>query len=273
MKQRRRKKKKPKRSHHGAPILTAAEIDKMRAAGRLAAAILDDVQHMIAPGVSTMEIDQRVDELTRQAGAISATLGYHGYPAHCCTSINDVVCHGIPAHNDVLAEGDIINVDVTPVLEGFHGDTSRTFMVGNVSPDARALVETTYKAMWLGIESLHGQGNVADIGRAIQPYVEKHGYSVVREFTGHGLGREFHTPPTVFHHVTLGGGMELTPGMALTVEPMINAGRWKTRVLDDGWTAKTVDGKLSAQFEHTVVITEDGTDVMTLGEGEVPPKA
>jgi len=243
----------------------------MRAAGRLTAQLLDQVAQIIAPGVSTGEIDQLVDKLTSDAGAISAPFGYNGFPAHCCTSINEVVCHGIPTPERRLEQGDIINVDVTPILAGWHGDASRTFFVGEVSPEARGLVQTTYEAMWRGIRAMKPGANINDVGRAIQPFVESRGYSVVREFTGHGLGRKFHTSPTVFHHTTLGAGVLLEAGMAFTIEPMINAGRWKTRVLDDGWTALTIDGQLSAQFEHTVVITPDGVEVLTLGKTETPP--
>lgn len=243
----------------------------MRAAGQLASRMLDRVGEFIAPGISTGAIDRLVDELTREAGATSAPYLYQGtFPGHCCTSVNQVVCHGIPADDHVLVEGDIINVDVTPVLEGFHGDTSRTFCVGEVSEQARDLVETTFRAMWLGIHAVGPGKHVGDIGRAIQPFVEARGYSVVREFTGHGTGREFHTAPTVFHHTTLGAGIELEPGMAFTIEPMVNVGRWKTRILSDGWTAETIDGKLSAQFEHTIVITPTGVEVFTLGADETP---
>lgn len=270
MKQKRRKPK-PRRSP-STPRLSAAEIDKMRAAGKLTAEILDRVAEMIAPGVTTAQIDELVDALTREAGAISAPHGYNGFPAHCCTSINEVVCHGIPTPERSLQAGDIINVDVTPILDGWHGDASRTFFVGEVSPEARALVDATYEAMWLGIRTVKPGANINDVGRAIQPYVESRGYSVVREFTGHGLGRKFHTSPTVFHHTTLGAGVRLEAGMAFTIEPMINAGRWKTRVLDDGWTAITIDRQLSAQFEHTVVVTADGVEVLTLGQNESPPR-
>lgn len=254
----------------GPPILSPEELDKMRAAGQLAAELLDRIEPLIAPGITTGAIDAAVHEMTTAQGAISAPYGYHGFPAHCCTSINEVVCHGIPTPERVLREGDIINVDVTPILDGWHGDCSRTFLVGEVHDDARRLVETTFEALWLGIDAIRPGGFVGDIGRAIQPYVEARGYSVVREFTGHGLGREFHCAPTVFHHVTLGPGIQLAPGMVLTVEPMINAGRWKTRVLSDGWTALTIDGKLSAQFEHTVAVTKTGVEVLTLGAREVP---
>ncbi len=266
-----RRRRRPRAKPGGPPILTAGEIDAMRAAGRLASRILDVVSELIAPGVSTAAIDRLVDELTTEAGATSAPYLYQGtFPGHCCTSVNQVVCHGIPADDHILVEGDIINVDVTPVLDGFHGDTSRTFCVGEVNEQARDLVETTFRAMWLGIHAVGPGKHIGDVGRTIQPFAEARGYSIVREFTGHGTGREFHSAPTVFHHTTLGAGIELEPGMAFTIEPMINLGRWKTRVLSDGWTAETIDGKLSAQFEHTIVITPTGVEVFTLGANEKP---
>lgn len=264
-----RKRKRPFK--YGPPILNANEIEKMRAAGRLAADILDEVEPMICAGITTLDINKKVDELTEAAGAISAPYGYRGFPKHCCTSINQVVCHGIPSEKHILKEGDIINVDVTPILHGFHGDTSRTFGVGQISHDAQKLIDTTYESLWRAIYEIKPDVTIGVVGKAIQPFVEAKGYSVVREFTGHGLGEEFHCPPTVFHHVTLGSGTKLQPGMAFTIEPMINQGVWKTRVLADDWTAITMDGKLSAQFEHTLVVTRDGYDVLTLGKNETPP--
>jgi methionyl aminopeptidase len=249
------------------------EIAAMRAAGHLAATILDEVAGFVRPGVSTAAIDRLVDEITRDHGAESAPLGYGRppFPGHCCTSVNDVVCHGIPAEAHVLAEGDIVNVDVTPIVRGFHGDSSRTFLLGDVSPKARGLVADTYRAMWLGIRAIRAGGRIGDVGHAIQSFAEAQGYSVVREFTGHGIGRCFHGPPAVLHYGTPGTGEVLLPGMTFTVEPMINLGHWKTQILDDGWTAVTVDGTLSAQWEHTVLVGEDGVEVLTLGAGETPP--
>jgi methionyl aminopeptidase len=173
----------------------------------------------------------------------------------------------------VLAEGDIVNVDVTPILGGFHGDTSRTFLVGEVAPIAKRLVADTWHAMWLGIKAVRPGAHVGDIGHAIQGFAETQGYAVVREFTGHGIGRVFHTAPTILHYGKPGTGPELTPGLTFTIEPMINLGHWKTQILEDGWTAVTVDGTLSAQFEHTVVVTDDGVEVLTLGKDETPPVA
>ena len=185
--------------------------------------------------------------------------------------MNDVVCHGIPDESRVLEAGDIVNVDVTPIVAGFHGDSSRTFLVGDVSPKARQLVADTYRAMWLGIRAVKPGGRIGDIGHAIQSFAEAQGYSVVREFTGHGIGRAFHGPPAVLHYGTPGTGDLLLPGMTFTIEPMINLGHWKTQIQDDGWTAVTVDGSLSAQWEHTCLVTEDGVEVLTLGGRETPP--
>jgi methionyl aminopeptidase len=250
--------------------LTQKEIEKMRVAGQFAAGLLDQIAKLIRPGLSTGEIDRFVAAETEKAGGWSAPFGYQGFPRHCCTSINEVVCHGIPDDRRLLKEGDIINVDVTPVIDGYYGDCSRTFLVGEVTPLARALVEDTFRAMWIGIGQVKVGGHVGEIGRAIQGYVEPKGYSVVREFTGHGIGREFHCPPTVFHHMGPGMGDPFEEGHAFTIEPMINIGRWKTRVLGDGWTAVTADGSLSAQFEHTVALTPAGLEVFTLGKSEVP---
>ena len=244
------------------------DIEGMRIAGRFAAELLALVKEAIQPGVTTDGIDRMVDAATRARGAISAPFGYHGFPAHCCTSVNNVVCHGIPSKRCVLREGDIVNVDVTPIVDSFHGDASRTFCVGDVSPQARRLVEDTYEAMLRGIAAVRPGGRVGDIGHAIQSFAEGRGYSVVREFTGHGVGRNFHTWPTILHFGRAGSGERLSPGMMFTIEPMINLGQWRCRILDDGWTAVTIDGSLSAQFEHTVLVTETGVEVLTLGTDE-----
>jgi methionyl aminopeptidase len=249
--------------------LNPAEIDKMRAAGKLAGDLLDMVAREIRVGMSTQDIDRLVDEMTRAHGAISAPYRYHGFPAHCCTSINDVVCHGIPDSRRLLNNGDIINVDVTPILDGFHGDASRTFMIGTVSPAAQRLVQDTYRALWKGISAVRPGATTGDIGYAIQSFVEPRGYSVVRQFSGHGIGRIFHTAPAILHYGRPGGGERLVPGMTFTIEPMINLGDWRCHILkEDGWTAVTVDGSLSAQFEHTVLVTENGVEVLTLGAAE-----
>jgi len=274
MKMKRNKKKlAPARREGISRVTTPEQAEGMRAAGRLAAELLDRVAEMIHPGVTTLEIDQRVDGLTRARGARSAPLGYGAPPfsGHCCTSVNDVICHGIPAASRVLREGDIVNVDVTPILDGWHGDSSRTFAVGDVSPKARRLVADTYRALWLGIRAVRPGGRTGDIGHAIQSFAEAQGYSVVREFTGHGVGRVFHTAPSILHYGKPGTGELITPGMTFTVEPMINLGHWKSEIQSDGWTAVTVDGSLSAQFEHTLLVTESGAEVLTLGKDERPP--
>ena len=249
------------------------EIAAMRAAGHLAGLILDEVAGFVRAGVTTGAIDRLVDEITRDHGAVSAPLGYGRppFPGHCCTSVNDVVCHGIPDESRVLEAGDIVNVDVTPIVAGFHGDSSRTFLVGEVSPKARQLVADTYRAMWLGIRAVKPGGRIGDIGHAIQSFAEAQGYSVVREFTGHGIGRAFHGPPAVLHYGTPGTGDLLLPGMTFTIEPMINLGHWKTQIQDDGWTAVTVDGSLSAQWEHTCLVTDHGVEALTVGGRETPP--
>lgn len=259
------------------PRLGPAEIEEMRAAGRFAAELLDAVAERVRPGVSTGELDRLVESLTRARGARSAPHGYRSagappFPGHCCTSVNDVVCHGIPDDARVLRDGDIVNVDVTPVLGGFHGDTSRTFAVGDsVSPRARQLIADARRALWLGIRAVLPGARTGDIGHAIASFAESRGYGVVREFTGHGVGRQFHTAPTIYHYGRPGAGEPLLPGMTFTIEPMINLGHWRTQILGDGWTAVTADGSLSAQWEHTLLVTEDGVEVLTLGSGETPP--
>jgi methionyl aminopeptidase len=268
------KKDDARRGRSGAiPLLAPEEIAHMRAAGRLAGRLLDEVAKIIRPGLDTLAIDDFIDQFTRDHGAVSATLGY-GHPPYTrcsCISINDVVCHGIPNEKTILRDGDIVNVDVTPKLNGFHGDSSRTFLVGDVAPKARRLVADTYHAMWLGIRAVKPGGTTGDIGHAIQQFAEAQGYGVVREFTGHGTGRIFHTAPTIFHYGKPGTGDKLAPGMTFTIEPMINLGHWKTEILEDRWTAVTADGSLSAQFEHTVLVTADGVEALTLGQDEKPP--
>ena len=234
----------------------------MRRAGRLAATILDELVAHIVPGVTTGEIDAIVNRMTLDAGAIPATLGYRGYTRSCCTSINHVVCHGIPGEK-ALKDGDIVNVDVTPLLDGWHGDTSRMFLVGDVALKARKLVDVTYECLMLGLEQAKPGNRLGDISHAIQSHAEKHRYGVVRDFCGHGVGRLFHDSPEVVHAGRPGTGPELKPGMFFTVEPMINIGRAEVKLLDDGWTAVTRDRSLSAQFEHSIGITEDGHEVFT----------
>ncbi|NEO57775.1 MAG: type I methionyl aminopeptidase [Okeania sp. SIO3B5] len=248
-------------------LLSKREIEKMRRAGRLAAELLHYLEPFVKPGVSTLELDEEAERWTQAHGARSAPLGYHGFPKSICTSINEVVCHGIPNKKQILKEGDIINVDVTPILDGYHGDTSKTFFVGEPSPLAKKLVEVTEKSMYLGIAEVKPGNKIGDIGAAIQEYAEAEGFSVVRDFVGHGVSNIFHTAPQIPHYGTRGKGKKLRTGMVFTIEPMINEGTWEAKVLDDGWTAITKDGKLSAQFEHTVAVTETGVEILTQYEG------
>ena len=249
-------------------ILSAKEIDKMRIAGRFAAELLDHLGGMLKPGITTQALNDEAEKLTQARKAKSAPLGYHGFPRSICTSVNDVVCHGIPSKEHVLKDGDIINIDVTPIVDGYYGDTSRTFFVGKPTPQAKALVDVTLECLKIGIKEVAPGKRVGDIGAAIQEHAESFGYGVVRDFVGHGIGREFHIDPQVPHYGRRGTGPRLKPGMAFTIEPMINQGDWRTVVLEDDWTAVTVDGGLSAQFEHTLVVTKDGFEIMTLKEGD-----
>jgi methionyl aminopeptidase len=234
----------------------------MRAAGRFAAEILDALVPHVVPGVTTQAIDDLVFRLMTEAGAIPATLGYRGYSKSCCTSINHVVCHGIPGER-VLKDGDIVNIDVTPIFNGWHGDTSRMYLVGDVPVKARRLVDVTYECLMLGLEQAKPGNHLGDISHAIQTHAEKHRYGVVRDFCGHGLGQVFHDAPEVVHVGRPGTGPELRPGMFFTVEPMINIGKPACKVLEDGWTAVTRDRSLSAQFEHSIGITETGCEIFT----------
>ncbi|NES80048.1 MAG: type I methionyl aminopeptidase [Moorea sp. SIO2B7] len=247
-------------------LLSRREIDKMRRAGRLAAELLDYLAPMVQPGVSTLEINDKAEQWTQAHGAKSAPLGYHNFPKSICTSINEVICHGIPNAKQILQDGDIINIDVTPILDGYHGDTSRTFFVGTPFPIAKKLVEVTEECLRRGIAAVKPGGKIGDIGAAIQEYAESNGFSVVRDFVGHGISHIFHTAPQVPHYGTRGKGKRLRPGMVFTIEPMINEGTWEAVVLDDGWTAITKDKKLSAQFEHTVAVTKEGVEILTLPE-------
>jgi methionyl aminopeptidase len=236
----------------------------MRRAGRLAAEVLDFITPYVVPGAVTGELDEMCDKFTLEHGATSAPLGYRGYPKATCISPNHVVCHGIPGDKR-LENGDIVNIDITVLLDGWHGDTSRMFLVGDkVSVKARRLVDVTYEAMMRGIEVIKPGATLGDIGHAIQSFAEEARFSVVRDFCGHGVGRVFHTPPSVLHYGEPGEGDELKAGMIFTVEPMINAGRYETKVLKDGWTAVTRDKSLSAQFEHSIGVTENGVEIFTL---------
>ena len=235
----------------------------MRKAGRLAAEILDAMVPLVQPGVTTSDLDDVVRQMTLDAGAVPATLGYRGYEHSCCISINHVVCHGIPSEK-TLKEGDIVNIDVTPLLDGWHGDSSRMYLVGDVGLKARRLVEVTHECLMLGIEHARPGARLGDIGAAIHAHAEQHRYGVVREFCGHGLGRLFHDAPEVIHAARAGTGPVLKPGMFFTIEPMINLGKAGVKLLNDGWTAVTRDKSLSAQFEHSIGITEDGCEIFTL---------
>ncbi|MDR6146762.1 methionyl aminopeptidase [Sphingomonas sp. SORGH_AS870] len=237
--------------------------DGMHKAGRLAAETLDMLVPHMVPGVATAEIDRLIHQFILERGGVPATLGYRGYTHSTCISINHVVCHGIPSEK-TLKSGDIVNVDVTPIVDGWHGDTSRMYLIGDVPLKARKLVEVTYECLMLGIEQAKPGNHMGDVANAIQRHAEKHRYGVVRDFCGHGLGLLFHDAPEVVHVGRPGTGPELKPGMIFTIEPMINIGRPDVKLLDDGWTAVTRDRSLSAQFEHSIGITEDGCEIFTL---------
>ncbi|MCS6853891.1 MAG: type I methionyl aminopeptidase [Elioraea sp.] len=239
------------------------DFEGMRRAGRLAAETLDMITEHVRPGVTTEELDRLCHEFILAHGAVPAPLGYRGFPKSICTSVNHVVCHGIPSPRR-LEEGDILNIDVTVVLDGWHGDSSRMYVAGKPSVKAQRLMDVTYEAMMRGIAVIRPGATLGDLGFAIQTYVERQRFSVVREFCGHGLGRAFHEPPNVLHFGRPGEGVVLRPGMFFTVEPMVNAGRPEVKILDDGWTAVTRDRSLSAQFEHTVGVTETGVEIFTL---------
>lgn len=237
----------------------------MRVAGRLAADVLDMVGDYVKPGITTAEIDDICHAfITETQDAVPAPLNYRGFPKSICTSVNHVVCHGIPGEKR-LKPGDAVNIDITVIKDGFHGDTSRMFFAGKPGVQAKRLAEIAYDSMWLGIKELAAGKHLGDIGAAIQTFVEGNRYSVVREYCGHGIGRVFHEDPQVLHYGTRGTGMELKAGMTVTVEPMVNAGKRHVKLLNDGWTVVTKDHSLSAQWEHTVLITEDGYEVLTLG--------
>jgi len=257
-------------SNDGIELHNEADFEFMRKAGQLAAETLDMITPHVVPGVSTEELDRLCYEFTTQNDAIPAPLNYGegpnrmAFPKSICTSVNHVVCHGIPG-DKVLSEGDIVNIDVTVILDGWHGDTSRMYMLGNKIPRlAERLVDVTYDSMMAGIEAVKPGATLGDIGHAIQTIAEGERFGVVQDFCGHGLGRVFHAPPSVNHFGEPGTGPVLEPGMFFTIEPMINAGDWQTKVLKDGWTAVTRDRSLSAQFEHTLAVTETGYEIFTL---------
>jgi methionyl aminopeptidase len=257
---------------------TPEEIQKMRVAGRLAGEVLDFIATHVRPGITTGELDRLCHEyMVREQQTVPAPLnyappGYKPFPKSICTSVNHQVCHGVPGDR-VLKAGDILNIDITVIKDGWHGDTSRMFYVGDPSIQARRLCDVTYECMWLGIRTVRPGAHLGDIGAAIQHNAESHGYSVVREFCGHGIGRKFHEEPQVLHYGRAGSGVRLEPGMVFTIEPMINAGKAAIRELADGWTIVTKDHSLSAQWEHTVLVTAEGYEVLTLSAGAPPPPA
>ena len=236
--------------------------EQIKIAGSLAAETLDEVTPHVVPGVATDKLDKICYEFIKDNGGYSAPLFYKGFPKSCCTSVNHVVCHGIPT-NKYLKEGDIINIDVTAIVNGWHGDTSRMFYVGDVSVKCKNLVSATYTSMMKAISIIKNGIHLGDIGEAIQTYVEKKGFSVVKDFCGHGIGKIFHEPPNILHYGKKGDGIKLETGMIFTVEPMINEGIYNTKLLKDGWTAVTKDKSLSAQFEHTVGVTKNGFEIFT----------
>ncbi len=250
-------------------IKTPEEIEKMRVAGRLAAEVLEMIEAHIRPGITTDELDRLChDYIVNEQGAIPAPLNYHGFPKSICTSLNHVVCHGIPAAKK-LKKGDILNVDITVIKDGYHGDTSKMFFVGEPSIRARRLVEVAHECLWVGIRIVKPGTTLGDIGHAIQQHAEQHHFSVVREYCGHGIGAEFHEPPQVLHYGSPGEGEVLKPGMTFTIEPMINAGKRDVKLLPDEWTVVTRDRSLSAQWEHTLLVTESGYEVLTLRKDEL----
>ncbi|MET0543614.1 MAG: type I methionyl aminopeptidase [Variovorax sp.] len=256
------------RNNTRASVKNTAEQEQMRVAGRLAADVLDMIGPYIQPGITTDDINTRVhDFIVNVQQAVPAPLNYRGFPKSVCTSVNHVVCHGIPSDKR-LKHGDVINVDVTVIKDGWHGDTSRMFAVGKVTPAAQRLMDVTREAMWIGIRQVRPGARLGDIGHAIQTFVEAQHYSVVREYCGHGIGRIFHEDPQILHYGQQGTGEELVPGMIFTIEPMVNAGKRHVRLLPDGWTVITKDHSLSAQWEHTVLVTPDGYEVLTLGAVE-----
>ena len=245
-------------------IKSSEDIDKMRLVGRLAAEQLEMVEEFVKPGVSTEKLNQICHEYTIEIqNAIPAPLNYRGFPKSICTSVNHVVCHGIPNKKKILKDGDIINIDVTLKKNGFHGDTSKTFLVGNTSKLANRLTEVCQESLYLGIQAVRPGGHVGDIGAVIQKHVERNRFSVVREYCGHGIGRVFHDEPQILHYGKEGTGPELLPGMVFTIEPMVNAGKPNVKLLPDNWTVVTKDHKLTAQWEHTVLVTEIGYEILT----------
>lgn len=252
-------------------IKTQEEIEKLRIAGQLAANVLEMIEPFVAPGVTTAELNERIHQyITEIQEGVPATLGYHGFPASSCISINQVVCHGIPSAKK-LKKGDIVNIDVTVIKDGYHGDTSRMYEVGDVKPFASRLCHIARECLWVGIEQVKPGASLYDVALAIQTHAEDNNYSVVKEYCGHGIGAQFHEEPQVLHYATDElKNIVLAPGMVFTIEPMINMGKADVKLLPDNWTVVTKDRKLSAQWEHTLVVTEDGYEIFTLRTGEAP---
>ncbi|MBQ3331342.1 MAG: type I methionyl aminopeptidase [Ruminococcus sp.] len=245
-------------------VKTAREIQKMQDACTLSARALKLAGEMVEPGVSTLEIDTAVRKFIEGEGGVPSTLGYEGYPASTCISVNSVVVHGIPSKKTILRQGDIVSIDIMAGMHGYHGDNAYTYPCGDISDEAQRLLDATKESLYEGIRAALAGNRIGDIGSAVQRYVEARGYSVVRNFTGHGVGTNLHEDPSVPNYGTPGRGPRLIPGMTIAIEPMITAGDYKTRILGDGWTAVTADGSLAAHFEHTVCITPDGPRIMTL---------
>ncbi|PIP91830.1 MAG: type I methionyl aminopeptidase [Bdellovibrionales bacterium CG12_big_fil_rev_8_21_14_0_65_38_15] len=252
-------------------IKSAREIELMKNTCALAASTLEYIEEFIKPGVSTEDLNKLCHDYIVKNGAYPSPLNYNGFPKSVCTSLNEVICHGIPSKKDVLKNGDILNIDVTTYLQKFHGDTNKTFFVGEVNPELKKLVEVTYQCMREGIRQVRPGARIGDIGAVIQEIAHDHGYGVVEEYCGHGIGREFHEEPQIVHVGKRGTGPEMKPGMTFTIEPMINLGRRHSRLLKDGWTVVTQDGKYSAQFEHTILVTEEGQghEILTLRKEEM----
>jgi methionyl aminopeptidase len=254
-------------------IKTPEQIEKMRIAGKLAADVLEMIESHVKPGISTGELDQICyDYIVNVQKAIPANIGYHGYQHTSCISINDVVCHGIPSFDKKLKDGDILNIDVTVIKDGFHGDTSKMYIAGKPTILGQRLCQVAQESLYRAIRLVKPGLRLREIGKVIQHYVESEGYSSVREYCGHGIGQVYHEEPQVLHYAADDGGVILQPGMTFTIEPMINAGDWKTRTMKDGWTVKTKDRSLSAQYEHTLLVTETGCEVLTLRSNEVFPR-
>lgn len=248
-----------------ATIKTPEQIEKMRIAGRMAAEVLEMIEPYVKPGVTTGELDRIChDYMVNVQKTIPAPLNYHGFPKSICTSVNHVICHGIPADDKVLKDGDIVNIDITVIKDGFHGDTSKMFVVGKPSILADRLIRVTQECLYLGLKKVKNGARLGDIGHVIQVHAEKHNYSIVREYCGHGIGEIFHEDPQVLHYGRPNTGEVLKTGMCLTVEPMVNAGERHSKLLKDGWTVVTKDRSLSAQFEHTIVVTDTGCEILTL---------